>query len=104
MKNNLISPIQPIRIPTSSPFYTRNNNNNLSNENVENVEEVNTEMLVKQVKQYPGNQPLPSSPSPLNFKPKIPKMTLPLHLRGGKTRQRKQAHKKRKHSKRTRKH
>jgi len=69
-------------IPPSSPFYTRNNENNLSPENL-NVKEINLNALVTNVKKYPGNSPIPEKHPNLNYRPVVPKMKLPAHLKGG---------------------
>jgi hypothetical protein len=80
---------KPKHILPSSRYYTNNNNNNnLTNENL-NAEEVNIDEMVKLFKKHAiGNKPIPYHHPKLNYQ--APKMKLPSHLRGGKTRRRKQ--------------
>lgn len=80
-------------IPASSRYYTENNENNLSPENLNNVKEVNLSKLVENVKKYPGNSPIPERHPNLNYRPKVPTMKLPAHLKGGKKTRRRQSKK-----------
>jgi hypothetical protein len=82
----------PKRILPSSRYYTTSKENNLTRENIENVEEVNLTALVEEAKKYPGNKPIPFHHPQLNLP--VPKLKLPAHLQGGKTRRRRLGKKK----------
>lgn len=84
----------PKTILPSSQYYTEEdeNNNNLSPENL-NAKPVNITELVKAVKMHPGNNPVPFSHKNLNYAG-VPKMKLPPHLQGGKSRRKRPQKKK----------
>lgn len=77
-------------IPRNSPYYSENNENNLNAENLI-VEKVNLNKLVENVKKFPGNSPIPERHPNLNYRPKVPTMKLPAHLKGGKKTRRRQS-------------
>ncbi len=89
-------------ISPSSEYYinNNNNNNNLSPENL-NATPVNLEELMRKVKEYPGNGPLPFSHKNLNYA--VPKLKLPAYLQGGRS-TRKRTKKSRKTYKKSRSH